>query len=78
MFLVTNVVKTSDKSIYVFICYGIKFDGAGLLCVDYEFAKNTVISDVDNSSSYQSDNLENDFLVLGSGSTDDINDSVRT
>lgn len=74
----TNVVKTGGKSIYVFSCYGITFDGAGWLYFDNEFARNTVMSDVVNSSSYLTDNLDNSFLVLGGGSTNDINDNVGT
>ena len=36
------------------------------------------MSDVVNSSLYQTDNLDNSFLVLGGGSTNDINDNVGT
>ena len=34
------------------------------------------MSDVVNSSSYLTDNLDNSFLVLGGGSTNDINETL--
>ena len=40
-----------------------------------DFAGNVVLFSVDNSSSSY-DNWKNNFLVLGEGSADDINDST--
>ena len=42
------------------------------------FATNVVIFCVNNSSSSHTDNLKNNFLVLGERPTDDINGSVGT
>ena len=42
---------------------------------DNFFSKNAVIFDVDNSSSFNSDNRKNKFLVLGEITTDGINDT---
>ena len=42
------------------------------------FARYVVIFAIDNSSSVQNDNHENNILVLVEGTTDDINDSVGT
>ena len=40
------------------------------------FARNIVILVVDNTSSSHVDNLKNNFLVLGEGLTEGINDGV--
>ena len=40
------------------------------------FARNIVIRVVDNTSSSHIDNLKNNFLVLGEGLTEGINDGV--
>ena len=41
----------SDKSKYIYIDYGIGFDGAGKWSFDNDFARNVVILAVDNHSS---------------------------
>ena len=41
-----------------------------------DFARNVVIFSVDNSSSSHTDNRKNNFLVLGEGPTQGINDST--
>ena len=54
--------------------YGITFDGRG----EWSFNKYTtrnVIFGFDNSSSPHTDNLKNDFLILGEGPTFGINGS---
>ena len=41
-----------------------------------DFARNVVIFSCDNSSSSHTDNRKNNFLVLGEGPTQGINDST--
>ena len=43
---------------------------------DNDFARNDVIFGVYNSLSFHTDNRKNNFLVLGEGATDGINDST--
>ena len=62
----------------MYIGYGIAFDGAGSWSFGNHFASNVVIFGVDNSSLSRTDNHEIIFLVLGEGSTDEINGSVGT
>ena len=45
---------------------------------DNDFARNVVIFDVDDSSSSHTDNRKNNFLVIGEGPTQGINDSTGT
>ena len=45
---------------------------------DKDFARNVVIFDVDDSSSSHTDNRKNNFLVIGEGPTQGINDSTGT
>ena len=69
LFGATNIAKNSNKEKYVYIGYGIAFDGIGSWSFDSDFARNVVIFGIDNSSSSYTDNKKNDFLVLGGGST---------
>ena len=55
--------------------YEIVFDSADSWSFSNHFVGNIIIF-ADNSLSSHANNLENDFLVLGEGSTDDINDSI--
>lgn len=41
------------------------------------FVQNPIIFDGDNSSSSHTDNCKNDFLILGEGPSDGVNDSAR-
>lgn len=76
LFGVTNIAKNSDKNNYVCNGYRIAFDSTGSWSFANGFAGNVVIFRVDSSSSSHTDNLENNFLVLEEGPTDDINRSV--
>ena len=58
--------------------YGIAFDGASLCIFDSDFERKVVIFGVDNISSSHTDNRKNNLLVLGEGTTYDINGSVGT
>ena len=69
----TNVIKDNDKEEYVDSSYGIAFDGKGKWSFGNDFARNVIIFGVDNSSSSHTDNLKNDFLILGEGDTFGIN-----
>ena len=77
LFVDINLVKYSDKSKYMYSSYRIAFDGAGPWSFGNYFARN-VIFGVNNSSLSRAGNRKNNFLVLGEGSTDDINDSIGT
>ena len=52
------------------------FRGEGPWSFGNDFAGNVVLFSADNSSSSYTDNWKNNFLVLGEGSADDINDST--
>ena len=53
--------------------YGISFDGAGSWSFDNDSAKNAIFFGVDNSSSCNTDNSKESFLILGEGLTFGIN-----
>ena len=80
MFRATNIVKNNDETKYVYSIggYGITFDGAGSWNFVNGFARNVVIFGFDNSSSSHTENLKNNFLVLGERPTDDISGSLAT
>ena len=71
----TSIVKNSDKEKYVYSGYGITSDSAGSWGFDNEIARNVIIFGVDNSSSSDFDNRENNFLISGEGLTYCINGS---
>ena len=54
---------------------GIVFDGKDSWSFNDDFARNAIIFGVDNSPSSRTDNLKNDFLILGEGDTFGINGS---
>ena len=64
LFGATNLVKNSDKGKYVYSGYGITIDSACSWSFDGNFSRNVIIFDVDNSSSFHSDNRKNNFLIL--------------
>ena len=75
LFRLTNVVKDNGKEKYVYRGYRIAFDGKRSWSFNDDFTRNVIIFGVDNSSSSHSDNLKNDFLILGEGDTFGINGS---
>ena len=75
LFRATNLVKNSDKEKYMYNGYGIAFYGKGGWSFGNDSAKNVIIFEVDNTSSSHTDNLKNDFLILGEGPTFGINGS---
>ena len=60
----------------MYIINGIAFHGLGLCSFGNDFGRNGIIFGVDNSSSSHTDNHK-DFLMLGKGPTDDINNSIE-
>ena len=75
-----GTVKLARRAIKenVFNGRGIEFDGEGSWSFGNDVARNVVISGVDNTSSSHTNNDKNNFLVLGKGPTDCINDSTGT
>ena len=71
----TNIVKTNGQEKYVYSDYGLEFDSKCLWSFNHDFARKVVIFRVDDILSSHSDNLKNDFLVLGEGKTSGINGS---
>ena len=61
----SSVVKNSDKEKYMYSGYGITFDSTGSWSFSNDTARNVIIFGVDNSSSSQTENRKNKFLVLG-------------
>ena len=54
------------------------FDGAGSCCFGNQFARKTVIFRIGNSSSSHTDNIKNNYSVLGEGPIDGINGKAGT
>ena len=67
------IVKNSDKEKYAYSRYRIIFDNAGSWNFDNGITRNFTIFGVDNSSSSQSNNRKNNFLILGESPTYGIN-----
>ena len=76
MFSFTNVLKDTVKENYVYSCYGIAFDGKGSWSFNDDFARNVIIFEIDNSSLSHTDNLKNDFLILGERDSSGIKESL--
>ena len=55
--------------------YEIAFGGKDSWSFNDEFARNVMIFGVDHSSSFHTDNLKNEFLILGERNTFSINGS---
>ena len=70
-----NIAKDNYKENYVYSCYGIAIDGKGEWSFGNDFARNVIMFGVGNSSSSRTDNLKNDFLILGEVDTFGINGS---
>ena len=69
LFGVNNIVKSNDKEKYAYSGQVIAFDRKGEWSFGNDPARNVIIFGVDNSSSSHTDNLKNDFLMLGDGPT---------
>ena len=53
--------------------YRTTFDSSGSWSFNNDYARNVIISGVDNASSSHSDNRKNIFLILGEGPTFGVN-----
>ena len=76
LFGTVKFVRNAIKSKFTYNGRGIAFNGEGSWRFGNDFARNVIIFGVDNSSSSHTDNRINNFLVLGEGPTQDINDST--
>ena len=76
LFGTVKLVRNTIKSKFTYNGRGIAFDGEGSWSFGIDFAQNVVIVSVDNSSSSQTANRKNNFLVLGEGPTQGINYST--
>ena len=65
----TTIAKNSNKEKWSYSGYGIAFDWKGEWSFGNGYAGNIVSFGVDNSSSSDTDNGKNNFLVLGDGDT---------
>ena len=72
------MVKDSDKEKYVYIGYGITFDSVGSQSFHNDVARDIVSFGVDNSSSFNSGNCKNNFLILDQDPTYGINGSFES
>ena len=61
--------KNRDKNKYVYSGYKIADDEKSEWSFDNDYARNVIIFGVDNSSSSHTNNLQNNFLILGEGDT---------
>ena len=76
LFGTVKLLRNKIKSEFAYNGRGIAFDGEGSWSFDDDFARNVVIFGVDNSSSYHTDNLKNNFLALDERPNQGINDST--
>ena len=65
MFGATTIVKNNDSKKYMYCGYWIAFDLNESWSFADDFARNVIIFGVDNNSSSHTDNLKNEFLILG-------------
>ena len=78
LFDTVKLVRNAIKSRFISNARGIAFDREGLWTFGNDFARNVVIFGVNNNSSAHTSNRKSNFLVLGEGPTDDINNSTGT
>ena len=58
-------MKNNDRKKYMYCGYWIAFDLKESWSFADDFARNVIIFGVDNNSSSHTDNLKNNFLILG-------------
>ena len=75
LFVPFKLVNNAIKSKFTYNGGGIAIDG-GSWSFGNDFARNVVIFGVDSSSSSNNDSRKSNFLVLGDGPIDSINDST--
>ena len=75
-FIWYSQISKKSNGKFIYNGWARAFDGEGSWSFANDFARNVVISGVDNSSSSLTDNQKYNFLVLGKGSTDGINNTT--
>ena len=76
LFDTVKLLRNAIKSKFTFNDWAIAFNGEVSWSVGNDFARNIVNIGVDGSALSHTDNRRNNFLVLGKGITDGINDST--
>ena len=76
LFGTVKLVRNADNSKFTYNSRGIAFDGERSWSFGNDFARNVVIFRFGNSSSSHTNNRKDNFLVLGEGPTQGINDST--
>ena len=71
-----KLTRNAIKSKFTYKVWGIAFYGESSWDFGNDFARIVVIFGVDNNSPSHTDNQKNNFLVLGEGPADSINDST--
>ena len=67
LFGATIIVKNSDKEKWLYIGYGIAFDGKCTCSFGNNYAWDVIMFGADNNSSSHADNCKNNFLVSCEG-----------
>ena len=67
LFATVKLVISAVKSKFTYNGQRIAFDGEGSWGFGNDFARNVIVFDVDNSSSFHTNNRKNNVLVLGEG-----------
>ena len=75
MFGTVKLVKNAIKK-FTYNGRGKAFNGEGLWSFSNNFTRNGILFGIDNSASSHTDNRKNNFLVLGEGPIQGINDST--
>ena len=76
LFVTVKSVRNTIKDKFTYNGREIAFDGEGSWSFGNDFARNVGTFCVCNTSSSHTDNWKNNFLVLGEGPTQGINDST--
>ena len=74
-----KLAKNTDPDKYVYTGYGTGFDSSSKVSLpDDSVGKNVIIFGVDMSSSVHIDNKKKDFLILGKGPQQGLDDTTLT
>ena len=78
MFDTVKLLRNAIKSKFTFNDWAIAFNGEDSWSFGNDFARNIVNFGVDDSPLSHTDDRENNYLVLGEGLTDGINDGTSS
>ena len=78
LFSAIKLTKHPDIDSHKYSRYGIGFDRKGKFSFGDGFRHITIISGVDMTSSVHVDNMKKDFLILGEGRTQGLDDTTLT